>query len=422
LFHLVSWRASVRHVSAQDCCKTRVEQEAPDGAMGMGEEFVAVPQWEIRLRQPAELSDKDRQAWAALESRAAEPNAFMSPHFVLPALQHLEAGASAVLMWVERAAGGLKELAAVGVFRRCVASRVFPWPHLSAYQSEHTYLGGLLVDGDAVRPVIEAIQGFLARPGCLWKGLELPKVDTTGPLADVVRQLSQQRLPVQMLGPQERSMLTVADCGEDLLRETLGKKLNEINRCMRRLAEQGEVRWHCLRKGIPEASIEEFLRLEHLGWKGESGTSLRATPAGEAFFRDMVARFDQDGRALFTELRVDGRVVASTCNFVSGSMGFAFKVGWDPELRKLGPGMLNEVEFIRQVRAHCPDLVSFDSGASADSFINRLWPGRRALGLLLMPSSRMASCALTATRRLRDSRQARQPKSEIDAIIPQVEA
>jgi CelD/BcsL family acetyltransferase involved in cellulose biosynthesis len=250
----------------------------------------------------------------------------------------------------------------------------------------------------------------------------LPKVDTTGPLADVVRQLSQQRLPVQMLGPQERSMLTVADCGEDLLRETLGKKLNEINRCMRRLAEQGEVRWHCLRKGIPEASIEEFLRLEHLGWKGESGTSMRATPAGEAFFRDMVARFDQDGRALFTELRVDGRVVASTCNFVSGSMGFAFKVGWDPELRKLGPGMLNEVEFIRQVRAHCPDLVSFDSGASADSFINRLWPGRRALGLLLMPSSRMASCALTATRRLRDSRQARQPKSEIDAIIPQVEA
>ncbi len=384
---------------------------------------MAVPQWEIRLRQPAELSEKDRQAWAALESRAAEPNAFMSPHFVLPALQHLDAGASVVLMWVERAAGGLKELAAVGVFRRCLASRVFPWPHLSAYQSEHTYLGGLLVDGDAVGPVVEAIRGFLARPGCVWKGLELPKVDTTGKLAEAVRQVAQQhRLPAQLLGPQERSMLTVAGCGEDLLRETLGKKLNEINRCMRRLAEQGEVRWHCLRKDIPEASVEDFLRLEHLGWKGESGTSMRSTKAGEDFFRDMVARFDRDGRALFTELRVDGRAVASTCNFVSGSMGFAFKVGWDPELRKLGPGMLNEVEFIRQVRTHCPDLAAFDSGASADSFINRLWPDRRSLGLLLMPSSRMASCALTATRRLRDSRQARRPKPEIDAIIQQVEA
>lgn len=384
---------------------------------------MAVPQWEIRLRQPAELSEKDRQAWAALESRAAEPNAFMSPHFVLPALQHLDAGASAVLLWVERAAGGLKELAAVGVFRRSMGSRAFPWPHLSAYQSEHTYLGGLLVDADSVRPVVEAVRDFLARPACVWKGLELPKVDTAGQLADVVQQLSQQhRLPAQLLGPQERSMLTVAGCGEDLLRETLGKKLNEINRCMRRLAEQGEVRWHCLRKDIPEASVEDFLRLEHLGWKGESGTSMRSTKAGEDFFRDMVARFDRDGRALFTELRVDGRAVASTCNFVSGSMGFAFKVGWDPELRKLGPGMLNEVEFIRQVRTHCPDLAAFDSGASADSFINRLWPDRRSLGLLLMPSSRMASCALTATRRLRDSRQARRPKPEIDAIIQQVEA
>lgn len=384
---------------------------------------MVVPQWVVRLRHPTELTDKDRQAWAALEASAAEPNAFMSPHFVLPALAHLDAGASAVLMWIERAAGGLKQLAAVGVFRRCLASRVFPWPHLSAYQSEHTYLGGLLVDGESVRPVVESIREFLARPGCFWKGLELPKVDTIGKLAEVVQQLSQQnQLPAQLLGPQERSMLTVAHCGEDLLREALGKKLNEINRCMRRLAEQGEISWHCLRKGIPEASIEDFLRLEHLGWKGESGTSMRSTPSGEAFFRDMVARFDRDGRALFTELRVDGRAVASTCNFVSGAMGFAFKVGWDPDLRKLGPGMLNEVEFIRQIRTHCPDLVSFDSGASADSFINRLWPARRSLGLLLMPSSRLASCALTVTQRLRDSRQARQVTPEIDAIIRQVEA
>jgi Acetyltransferase (GNAT) domain len=137
----------------------------------------------------------------------------------------------------------------------------------------------------------------------------------------------------------------------------------------------------------------------------------------------MVARFDADGhRALFTELRVDGRAVASTCNFVSGPMGFAFKVGWDPEHRKLGPGMLNEVEFIRHARSHCADLISFDSGASADSFINRLWPERRDLGLLLMPSSRLASAALLATQRLRESRQARRTDLKIEAIITEVKA
>ncbi|MEY2876484.1 MAG: hypothetical protein RLZZ373_3855 [Pseudomonadota bacterium] len=385
---------------------------------------MGVPQWEVRLRRPAELSEMDRQAWATLEARAAEPNAFMSPHFVLPALVHLDAGTSAVLMWIERAAGGLKELAGVGVFQCSMGTRSFPWPHLRAYQSEHSYLGGLLIDRESVRPVVEAIQGFLSRRGGFWRGLELPKVHTSGRLAEAVQSLSaQRRQPAQMLGPQERSMLTLANCGEDLLRDTLGKKLNEINRCMRRLEEQGTVSWHCLREGIPAESIDDFLRLEHLGWKGESGTSMRSTRAGEAFFRDMVARFDGDGhRALFTELRVGGRAVASTCNFVSGDMGFAFKVGWDPELRKLGPGMLNEVAFIRQVRACCPDLQSFDSGASADSFINRLWPDRRSLGLLLMPSSRVASLALVATQRLRESRQARRPDPKMDAIITEVKA
>jgi hypothetical protein len=385
---------------------------------------VAVPQWEVRLRQVAELTEMDCQSWARLEARSAEPNAFMSPHFVLPALAHLDAGASVVLMWIERSAGGLKELVGVGVFRCSLGTRSFPWPHLTAYQSEHTYLGGLLVDGDSVRPVVEAIHAFLSRRGCFWTGLELPKVHVGGPLAEAIGELSaQRRQPARLLGPQERSMLTLAQCGEELLRDTLGKKLNEINRCMRRLEEMGQVSWHCLRGGIPAESIDDFMRLEHLGWKGESGTSMRSTPAGEAFFRDMVARFDGDGhRALFTELRIDGRAVASTCNFVSGNMGFAFKVGWDPELRKLGPGMLNEVEFIRHARSHCSDLKSFDSGASADSFINRLWPDRRALGLLLMPASRMASVALLATQRLRESRQARRPSAEIDAIITQVKA
>ncbi len=385
---------------------------------------MAVPKWEVKFRHLAELTDLDRQAWARLEARSAEPNAFMSPHFVLPALAHLDSGASPVLMWIERAAGGLKELVGVGVFRYSLGTRTFPWPHLTAYQCEHSYLGGLLVDAEAVRPVVEAIQSFLSRRSCVWKGLELPKVHTAGPLAESISALSNKRSqPSRMLGVQERAMLTLADCGEALLRDTLGKKLNEVNRCMRRLEELGTVSWHCLREGIPAESIEDFLRLEHLGWKGESGTSVRSTSSGEAFFRDMVARFDADGhRALFTELRIDGQAVASTCNFVSGQMGFAFKVGWDPAHRKLGPGMLNEVEFIRHARSHCADLKVFDSGASADSFINRLWPERRDLGLLLMPSSRMASIALAATQRLRESRQARQPNPKIDAIITEVKA
>jgi CelD/BcsL family acetyltransferase involved in cellulose biosynthesis len=370
------------------------------------------------------LNADDQRAWADLEARVVEPNAFMSPHFVMPALRHLSSRASVVLAWVERLAGGPPEVMGVGVFHRCLGTRSFPWPHLTAYQSEHTYLGGLLIDAQEVPAVVQALQEALSGAGSLWQGLELPKVDTSGALVRAVLERSHQGtgLPVQVLGPQERSMLMIEVCGEDLLHQVLGRKLNEINRCRRRLGEQGEVSWHCLRRELPAESVEAFLHLEHQGWKGTAGTSMRSTASGEAFFRDMVARFDQAGRVLFTELRLDGRVVASTCNFVSGRMGFAFKVGWDPALRKLGPGMLNEVEFIRQIRQHCADLDTFDSGASADSFINRLWPARRALGLLLVPTSRWASGVLQVTRRLRDSRQSGPRDGSIDGIITHVKA
>ncbi|MBP8272458.1 MAG: GNAT family N-acetyltransferase, partial [Sphaerotilus sp.] len=184
--------------------------------------------------------------------------------------------------------------------------------------------------------------------------------------------------------------------------------------------------WECLWKdGVPKTSVDAFLALEHRGWKGESGTSLQSTEAGREFFREMVRRFDGDGRrALFTELRLNGEAVASTCNFVSGDMGFAFKVGWDPDLRKLGPGMLNEVEFIRRFKdhPHAHEITAFDSGASADSFINRLWLDQRSLGLLLMPSSRMAGLALQATRRLRESRQGVAPQDASNAIVAKAEA
>jgi hypothetical protein len=46
----------------------------------------------------------------------------------------------------------------------------------------------------------------------------------------------------------------------------------------------------------------------------------------------------------------------------------------------------------------------FESGASSDSFISKLWPGRRELGALLVPGNRVAGAAMLAAERLRQSR------------------
>lgn len=64
----------------------------------------------VRVLTAEELSASDMAAWSDLEARAIEPNAYMSPHFVLPALRHLEPEAPVEIWFVQRHAGGTAQL------------------------------------------------------------------------------------------------------------------------------------------------------------------------------------------------------------------------------------------------------------------------------------------------------------------------
>lgn len=363
----------------------------------------AMTRVQVRRIDPFELTAHDRQAWVALEARAVEPNAYLSPHFVLPALRHLDPGLRPIVLAVERASqGAARELIGLGVFVAVAGSRICPLPQLVGYQSRHSFLGGLLVDRDHVGSAVEALYSH-ARAGVLgWHALVLPKMPGDGPVAAALDQLAAASgLRTWRASPQQRAVLRPGAAGQEALRKALGKRYNEVERCKRRLGEGGEVSWACLRGEVGAAVIEQFLALEHQGWKAEAGTSLRAHAADEMFFKDVVAGFAGAGRALFTELRVGAKVIASTSNFVSGGAGFAFKVGWEAELRKYGPGLLNEVEFVRAAPEVCADLAWLDSGAAPDSFINKLWTERRDLATLVVPLSQLGDFGLRVTGGLR---------------------
>jgi hypothetical protein len=142
------------------------------------------------------------------------------------------------------------------------------------------------------------------------------------------------------------------------------------------------------------AAAESFLRLEHLGWKGKAGSSLRSQSADETFFLACIAGFATRDQVWFTELRLNSQVIASTCNFRSGGAGFAFKLGWDPAWRRCGPGWLNEAALVEAAPTCCADMAYLDSGAPAGCFIEELWPGRREVVDLALPVSALGSLVL----------------------------
>ena len=104
-----------------------------------------------------------RPQWQALESRALEPNAYLSARFVLPALKHLP---HAVPVWaVSVHDGGARggTLRGLGLFQPRPWRPLFPLPHAQVYASLHSYLGGLLLDAEAAHPALRVMLDTLAR-------------------------------------------------------------------------------------------------------------------------------------------------------------------------------------------------------------------------------------------------------------------
>jgi CelD/BcsL family acetyltransferase involved in cellulose biosynthesis len=335
----------------------------------------------VRSLVPEEATSAFIHAWSELEARSIEPNAYLSPHFALPALRYLDCRQPVTIIAIETDALGGGELIGVGIFRRVWGTRHLPLPHLIAYQSRHSYLSGMLLDCQHADVALDAFFDYVRGLG--WcQGVVFNRLIRDWPLDRLLTTVASQRGSACVQSqPMMRAILQPST--EPVTPEVIlgPRKAKDLRRRRRRLEEQGRVGWQLHRSGgVPKHAVETFLDLEHQGWKAECDSSLRSSVADETFFREVVARFSAEERAFFTELSIDGKVIAATSNFVSGRAGFAFKLGWNASYAKISPGILNEFEFVRRFPNEvCSDLHYLDSGAVAGSYMEQVWPGRAAV-------------------------------------------
>jgi hypothetical protein len=252
----------------------------------------------LRLRRVQTLSADDLKRWVDLEDRAAEPNAYLSPYFILPALKHLDPTREVLLIWIERRhAEGQPLLVGLGVFESMRASAAVPFRHLRGYLSRHSYLGGLLLDRDALVPALKTLYQYLAKSQAHRQGLVLPKMRCNGPVAQACHALAHERgLRRVWKDCRPRSFMRPIEAGPARAEQVLGGKAKEMRRCERRLADIGPVTWACHRGEVTDAAIERFLTLEHQGWKAQGGSSLLSRAADAAFFREAMVGFRRAGQ------------------------------------------------------------------------------------------------------------------------------
>jgi CelD/BcsL family acetyltransferase involved in cellulose biosynthesis len=348
-----------------------------------------------RWLRVADLSPADVQAWRDLGERALEPNAYLSADMVVPALQHLDRAKSVHLLLIHPHAADARLIGAMALENTAGTSDM-PVPHLRVYHSLHAFLGGLLVDRDHAALAIRALFAFLERNRLRWHGVEVPQTWASGPLHDLVAAACAAHHCVHSVDVMyQRPVLHSAQL--DAALHSKRGRLRDLARRERRLGEMGSVQWRwVLGRDVTVAQVSAFLSLEHKGWKGSLGTSMLSQPAQVAYFGNVVDRLAAQGQVFFTELLLDGRPIASTCNFVAGDTAHAFKVAWDPAFARFAPGFLGEVEIMRNARRMIPHVATFESGGSDAAYVADLWTSRRPLANVTIATSALGRNSLRA--------------------------
>lgn len=341
------------------------------------------PEYKIKILSSDDFVGKFLSAWEDLESRAIEPNGYLSPHFVIPAIKFIVDKGNVLGIIVEKTnRGGYPQLSGVGLFHTSGASKHFPLPHLTAFSSRHSLLSGLLVAQDSAESIVRNIFEQICNFNNKWHGLVFHDQINEGELATKESSVAQDLgLKWKYFREWNRPILCLKTI-KDKSGHVLGRSMKKsIHRSIRRLEELGPVDWKIrYKETLTDSVLDSFMFLENLGWKGEGHTSILSNKADKSFFLEMITNFGRSERAFVTELTLNERPISSTVNFASGGAGFAFKIGWDPLYAKYSPGILNEASWLESNDPTICGLNFIDSGSSDDSsYLSNLWNQKRAM-------------------------------------------
>lgn len=317
-------------------------------------------------------------AWRDLAQRAIEPNLFCEADFA-SAAGHLSTMSRVRMAVVWSSDGGAPRMLAVAavVPRHAGLIRM----HASTQWSFFGPLGTPLLDKDLAEIAAEALLAGLQKAG---DGVFLFRfLSENGPAAMAIRAAAEAsgRAMTRISG-HGRAVLRSDVPAEELLTSALSsKKLKELRRQLRRLADDGAVEFREHRSAVEVAAgVDRYLELEARGWKGQNNSAMRDHADQLAFIHALFASRAAEGQARVLELVVDGTIVASGLVVITGRQAWFYKIAYDESRSKCSPGVQLTIELTKRL-IEDPAIDAVDSTAVANHpMIDHIWRDRLAIG------------------------------------------
>ena len=161
-----------------------------------------------------------------------------------------------------------------------------------------------------------------------------------------------------------------------------GKKRKELRRQYTRLAELGALTFERRSDDAQLARwVEDFMALEHSGWKGTQGSALSSHQTTSRMFKEALFGAAARGRLERLTLSLDDEPIAMLANFITPPGAYSYKTAFDERYARYSPGVLVQRENLALLDNREIDWC--DSCAAADHpMIDHIWRDRRAIGRL----------------------------------------
>ncbi|HOB12894.1 MAG TPA: GNAT family N-acetyltransferase [Novosphingobium sp.] len=319
-----------------------------------------------------------RLAWDALAQCAAEPNPFHESWYLLPALRALDPQGSVRLLRVE-CAGDLTGLIPLRHENRYYGR---PIPQLCNWIHGNAFLGAPLIAAGMERAFWRALLEWADANAGRGLFLHLAALPLDGPAHVALEAvLAEQHRLSGLVYHEERAMLHSSLSPETYFEAAMsGKKRKELRRQFARLSELGEVRFERRRDDHRLARwIDDFLVLEHSGWKGLAGSALASHQATARLFREALSGAASLGKLERLTLSLDDEPIAMLINFLTPPGAYSYKTAFDERFSRYSPGVLIQRENLDLLDD--PAVGWCDSCAAADHpMIDHIWRERRPIG------------------------------------------
>ncbi len=280
--------------------------------------------------------------WRDLIARADMPNVFMHPMLVALGASYPDVRCRALVAW--KTFDGVRRLVGFWAFAVGRAPRsIIPLSVLTAPFFTHGYLATPAIDGELLEETLQAMLDHIAGDPSLPKIMALDAMCEDGATMQALNRVLAARGTAtstlrRFVRPMLVSRLDAKQYLENALSSSSRKKLRQHRR---RLAEKGTLELRTITE--PEAlraAMDDFLRLEAAGWKGEKGTALLCKAADAVFAREMMTALAPQGDAWMHALYLNGQPVSMQVVLRAGPTAFTWKTAYDEALSDYSPGML----------------------------------------------------------------------------------